>query len=43
MDKIDKLIEVLNIPKKGEMYQTRWGNKTHEGLRATIESILKEK
>ncbi len=44
-EKVNKLMELLEPCLKREKgkYQTAWGDKTEEGLRASIKSILEEK
>jgi hypothetical protein len=40
---IKRIIEILILKRNREgYYQTTWGNKSEEGLRATIEAIIKE-
>jgi len=39
--RLDELIEVLQLkPSRDGYYQTGWGRKTREGLKATIKGIL---
>ena len=44
-EKINKIFELLEpcLKKEKGKYKTAWGDKTEEGLRASIKSILEEK
>lgn len=39
-DRLNELICVLGLKKKGEYYITGWGKKTERGLKQTIKNIL---